>query len=130
VTTVLYDEDCGFCRWSADKLRAWDRRRQLTFASIQSSLGAELLHSVPATERLDSMHAVTPDGRVWSGGKAVRVILAELPGGSALASIAATLPSATDRVYRLVARHRNRLGRLLGQRACSVDPSRTGSLAK
>ena len=23
---VLYDEDCGFCRWSADRLRAWARR--------------------------------------------------------------------------------------------------------
>ncbi len=35
VIAVLYDEDCGFCRWSADKLRAWDTRRRLTFAAIQ-----------------------------------------------------------------------------------------------
>jgi len=130
VITVLYDKDCGFCRWSADKLRVWDTRRGLTFASIQSSRGAELLHPVPVAERLDSMHAVTPDGRVWSGGQAVRVIFDELPGGRALASIAATFPAATERTYRLVARHRNRLGRLLGQRACNVDPSRTGSLSK
>ena len=34
--TVLYDEDCGFCRWSADKLRRWDTRGRLTFAAIQS----------------------------------------------------------------------------------------------
>jgi len=130
VITVLYDEDCGFCRWSADKLRVWDTRGRLTFASIQSARGAELLQALPVAERLDSMHAVTPDGRVWSGGQAVRVILAELPGGRIPASIAATLPGATERIYRLVARHRNRLGRLLGQRACSVDPSRTGSHAK
>jgi predicted DCC family thiol-disulfide oxidoreductase YuxK len=130
VTTVLFDEDCGFCRWSADKLRRWDTRGRLTFAAIQSTKGAELLHAVPATKRLDSMHAVTPDGRVWSGGQAVRVILEELPGGSALASMAARFPGTTEWIYRLVARHRNRLGRLLGQRACSVDPSRTGSLAK
>ena len=128
--TVLYDEDCGFCRWSADKLRVWDTRRGLTFASIQSSRGAELLHPVPVAERLDSMHAVAPDGRVWSRGQAVRVILAELRGGSVLASMAASLPGTTERIYRLVARHRNRLGRLLGQRACNVDPSRTGSLSK
>jgi predicted DCC family thiol-disulfide oxidoreductase YuxK len=68
------------------------------------------------------MHAVTPDGRVWSGGQAVRVIFAELPGGSILASTAAAFPGATDTTYRLVARHRERLGRMLGQRACSVDP--------
>jgi predicted DCC family thiol-disulfide oxidoreductase YuxK len=122
VITVLYDEDCGFCRWSADKLKAWDARRRLTFAAIQSPRGAELLVAVPDAQRLDSMHAVTPDGRVWSGGQAVRVILAELPGGSVLASTAATFPGATDTTYRLVARHRERLGRMLGQRACSVDP--------
>ncbi|TMK15696.1 MAG: aminotransferase class I/II-fold pyridoxal phosphate-dependent enzyme [Actinobacteria bacterium] len=127
MVTVLYDEDCGFCRWSADELRAWDRRRGLTFVSIQNPRGAELLHAVPVAERLDSMHAVTPDGRVWSGGRSVPVILAELPGGSTLASIAATFPGTTEWFYRLVARHRQRLGRLLGQRVCSVDPSREGS---
>jgi len=122
VITVLYDEDCGFCRWSADKLKAWDARRRLTFAAIQSARGAGLLHAVPEAQRLDSMHAVTPDGRVWSGGQAVRVILAELPGGSILASIAASFPGATDTTYRLVVRHREGLGRMLGQRACSADP--------
>jgi predicted DCC family thiol-disulfide oxidoreductase YuxK len=85
---------------------------------------------VPVAERLDSMHAVTSDGRVWSGGQAVRVILAELPGGRTLASMAARFPGMTERMYRLVSRHRNRLGRLLGQRACNVDPSGTGSLTK
>jgi predicted DCC family thiol-disulfide oxidoreductase YuxK len=122
VISVLYDEDCGFCRWSADKLKAWDARRRLTFAAIQSAQGAEVLHAVPEAQRLDSMHALTPDGRVWSGGQAVRVILAELPGGSILASIAAASPGATALTYRLVSRHRERLGRMLGQRACSVDP--------
>ena len=126
MTTVLYDEECGFCRWSADKLTAWDGRRRLTFSPIQSAWGAELLHALPVAERLDSVHAVTPDGRVWSGGQAVRVVLAELPGGRSPASIAATFPGSTERIYRLVARHRNRLGGVLGQRACSVDPSRAG----
>jgi predicted DCC family thiol-disulfide oxidoreductase YuxK len=130
VVAVLYDEDCGFCRWSTDKLRASDTRRRLTFAAIQSPRGAELLQAVPEAERLDSMHAVTPDGRVWSGGQAVRVILAQLPGGSILASIAAALPDATDTIYRLVARHRERLGRMLGQRACSVDPTKGDQPAK
>jgi len=128
VTTVLFDEDCGFCRWSADKLRSWDARRRLTFAAIQSPRGAKLLVAVPEAQRLDSMHAVTPDGRVWSGGQAVRVILAQLQGGSILAAIAAAFPGATGWIYRLVARHRGRLGRLLGKRACNVDPTTGGSL--
>jgi predicted DCC family thiol-disulfide oxidoreductase YuxK len=122
VIAVLYDEDCGFCRWSADRLRAWDTKHRLAFAAIQGPRGAELLVAVPEAQRLDSMHAVTTDGRVWSGGQAVRVILTELPGGSVLASIAAAFPGMTDTTYRLVARHRQQLGRMLGQRACSVDP--------
>ena len=52
-TTVLYDEDCGFCRWTADKLRGWDRRRRLPFAPIQSPRGQALLAAVPPEVRLD-----------------------------------------------------------------------------
>jgi predicted DCC family thiol-disulfide oxidoreductase YuxK len=130
VITVLYDEDCGFCRWSTDKIRAWDTHRRITFAAIQSARGEELLVAVPEAQRLDSMHAVGPDGGVWSGGRAVRVILAELSGGSVPASITAAFPGATDTTYRLVARHRERLGRMLGQRACSVDPTTGDSPAK
>src|SRR5436189_5548695 len=105
MTTVLDDEDCGFCRWSIDKLRAWDRRRRLTFAAIQSARGAELLDAVPVPDRLASMHAVTQDGRVWSAGHAVRVVLADLTGGGILSSIAAAFPGATEWLYWVVVHH-------------------------
>ena len=121
--TVLYDDDCGFCRWSADAIRRWDSRGRLAFASIQGERGNELLRSVPVELRLASMHAVSPDGRVWSGGDAVRVILDVVPGGSVLAKMAATFPDTTDALYRLAARNRERLGSWLGQDACNVDPS-------
>ena len=98
MTTVLYDEDCGFCRWSADKLRVWDTRRQLSFAPIQSERGAELLHAVPVGERLDSMHAVTLDGRVWSGGQAVRAIVAEFGSTLQVAFAEPLNPEAIDQV--------------------------------
>ena len=32
---VLYDADCGFCRWSLGKLLAWDRRRLLRPVALQ-----------------------------------------------------------------------------------------------
>lgn len=122
---VLYDADCGFCRWSADRLKRWDSRGALTFASIQSTNGQELLHAIPERARLDAMHAVTGDGRVWSGGEAVRVLLEALPGGSVAATIAGAFPEASDHAYRFVARHREWLGAWLGQDACDVDPSGT-----
>src|SRR6266536_2095860 len=69
--TVLYDKDCGFCRWSAHAIRRWDGRDSLAFASIQSGRGTRLLHAIRPELRLDSMHVVTADGRIWSGGEAV-----------------------------------------------------------
>lgn len=96
----------------------------LAFAPIQGGVGADLLRAVPQELRLVSMHAVTPDGRVWSGGEAVRVILAELPGGSVLSLVAAAAPELTDRLYRFVAANREVFGAWLGQDRCGGDPSR------
>ena len=104
-------------------MRRLDRHGALAFAPIQDVRGQELLLGVPAELRLDSMHGVTPDGRVWSGGEAVRVILGALPFGTIPSAVAATFPEATDAAYRLVTRHRETLGRWLGRDACSVDPS-------
>ncbi|MGZ4132025.1 MAG: thiol-disulfide oxidoreductase DCC family protein [Actinomycetota bacterium] len=126
---VLYDEDCGFCRWSTDHLRAWDRRHALRFAPIQSAKGQGLLAAIPQEARLDAMHAVTPDGRVWSAGAAVPVILRALPAGSPAAVVTEHVPSLTERAYRTVAARRTRLGALLGRDACAVEPSRAGDPA-
>jgi predicted DCC family thiol-disulfide oxidoreductase YuxK len=96
----------------------------MRFVAIQSEEGARLLASVPPGSRLDAMHAVTPDGRVWTGGDAVPRILEALPGGRPLAVPAAAAPGLTRLLYRAVAGRRDRLGALLGQQACAVDPSR------
>jgi predicted DCC family thiol-disulfide oxidoreductase YuxK len=119
---VLYDGDCGFCRWSADRLRAWDRAGRLAFAPIQTSDG--LLGPVPPEARLATMHAVDTRGRVFSGGAAMSRVLRELPGGGALAAAGACWPDAAEALYGAVAHRRARLGRWLGEGACRVDPSR------
>jgi predicted DCC family thiol-disulfide oxidoreductase YuxK len=121
---VLYDEDCGFCRWSADRLRAWDRRARLRFAPIQGQAGDRLLHDIDPATRLGAMHLVTPDGTVRSGGGALPPLVRQLPFGRPVAAVLAVWPGATDRAYRWVARHRVRLGTMLGQDACAVDPER------
>jgi predicted DCC family thiol-disulfide oxidoreductase YuxK len=125
ITVLLYDDDCGFCRWSAERIRRLDGRRRLAFAAIQGERGGELLRGVPPELRLTTMHAVTADGRVWSGGEAVKVLLHELPLGRPFAALAGAFPDVTDRLYEFVARHRETFGRWLGQDACAVDPGRT-----
>ncbi|HEY6567142.1 MAG TPA: DCC1-like thiol-disulfide oxidoreductase family protein [Actinomycetota bacterium] len=118
---VFYDDDCGFCRWSASRLRVWDRRGALTFSPIQGSEGDRHLGDLDPDRRYASWHIVR-DGRVWSSGAALTEVLRHLPGGTRLSAFTSAFPDLTERAYRLVARHRGTLGHALGQRACSVDP--------
>ena len=121
---LLYDEDCGFCRWSADKVRRWDRDERVRIVPIQSREGDALLGHLDRPARLASAHVVARDGTVHSAGALAEPLLRELPGGRPLAAIAHTFPRTTDRLYRLIARNRVRIGGWLGEDACRVDPSR------
>ncbi len=121
--TVVYDEDCGACRWTAERLRRWDRTERLAFVPIQRA--DDLLRAVPPARRLDAMHAVGTDGRVFTGGAAIPVIARELPAGVPIAWLAAIWPGGTERAYRAIASRRTQIGRWLGQDACAVDPSRS-----
>lgn len=111
---VLYDEDCGFCKWTLNKILAWDRRRRLRPVAIQSEEGQTLLAPVPEEARLDSWHLVAPSGAVRSAGAAAGPLAQLLPGGRPLAILFRTFPGATDRAYRYVAGHRDRFARLVG----------------
>jgi len=126
--TVLYDEDCGFCKWSTSKMLAWDRigrdrQPHLRAASITSEEGALLLASIDPDQRLRSAHAVTSDGRIASAGAMLPVVFRELPLAWPLAALASLSPKLTDRAYFWVVARRFTFGRWLGQDACSVDPS-------
>ena len=121
---VLYDRDCGLCRWSAERLRAWDgRRERLRFLPLQSAEADAYLAHMDRDRRLASMH-VAAAGGLWSAGAAAAPVLRRLPGDRPLAWLAERLPRTTDLAYRMVAARRERLGALLGREACSVDPSR------
>ncbi len=126
--TVLYDEDCGFCKWSLDKILAWDRSHKLRPLPIQSEEGQRLLAAVPEERRLDSWHLAAPSGEVRSAGSAAAPLFDVLPGGRPLAAVARALPGPTERAYRAVSGNRNRLARLLRiDASCQVrrgsDPS-------
>ncbi len=111
---ILYDEDCGFCKWSLDKILAWDRHRALRPVAIQSEEGNRLLASVPEPKRLDSWHLALASGEIQSGGAAARPLARVLPGGRPLALLFERFPSATERAYRFVAEHRDRFARIVG----------------
>lgn len=123
---ILYDEDCGFCRWSLDKILAWDKEKRLRPLPLQSPEADQWVGDMDRDTRYASWHLVTPDGRVYSAGAAAEPLAKLLPGGAPVAVIAGAFPKTTDRIYRWVARNRDRIGERLGTQACSVDPSKRG----
>jgi predicted DCC family thiol-disulfide oxidoreductase YuxK len=114
---VLYDRDCGFCRWSLSWLLRWDRRRSLVPLPLQDPIADRLLADLEPDARMASWHLITPAGERVSGGIAIAPLLGRLPGGSAFGRLFAAFPRATGRGYELVARHRGAVGRLIPARA-------------
>jgi predicted DCC family thiol-disulfide oxidoreductase YuxK len=110
---LLYDRDCGFCRWCLGKVLAWDRRHWLRPVAIQSEEADRLLDGMAEEERLASWHLVGGDGMVRSAGAAFPGLLRLLPGGAPLATLTSRAPRATDRAYRWVAGNRSRWGKLV-----------------
>jgi len=123
-STLLYDADCGFCRWSLAKILRWDTRGRIRPVPLQDPEADELLGDMDEERKMASWHLVTPDGRVYSAGDAVPPLAAALPAGAPVAALARAFPGTTGRVYSWVADHRDQLGRRLGAQACSVDPTR------
>jgi predicted DCC family thiol-disulfide oxidoreductase YuxK len=110
---LLYDADCGFCRWCLARVLAWDRRRALRPVPIQGSEGAQLLAGLDEAARMDSWHLVEAGGRRTSAGAAVAPLARMLPGGGPAARVAERHPEAVERAYRAVVRRRGSLGRLV-----------------
>jgi predicted DCC family thiol-disulfide oxidoreductase YuxK len=116
---ILYDADCGFCRWSLAKILAWDRRGHLRAVALQDPEADALLPGIDSTRRMASWHLVTPDGAIYSAATAFPPLLCLLPGGRPLAAVAGAFPGVTGVAYRWAARNRGGLGRLVRGRTRS-----------
>ena len=115
--TVLYDHDCGFCRWSVGRLLAWDRAGRLRALTIQSAEGQRLLADLAPEQRLASAHAIDASGRRTSGGDALAPVAAVLPGGAPLAALGRRAPGLARAGYRALAGRRALFGRLVSDAA-------------
>ena len=113
---VLYDGDCGFCTWAAGALVAWGGRGRLRAVAIQDAAAGGILQGMTTEARMSSWHLATADGHLYSAGAAAEQLFRVLPGAAPLAWLAHAFAGATERTYRLIARHRGLLGRMLGVR--------------
>src|ERR1700756_5301151 len=78
---LLYDEDCGFCRWSLSWVLRADRRRVVEPLPLGTPEADRLLAHLAPAEREASWHLSAPDDRRWSAGYAAAPLLRLLPGG-------------------------------------------------
>jgi predicted DCC family thiol-disulfide oxidoreductase YuxK len=111
--TVLYDADCGFCKWLLVTLLRRDRGRRLRPIALQTPEAIQLLPDLTPAERMASWHLISPEGERRSGGAAVPELLRMLAGGRLPAAFFARFPRMTDRGYRWVAGHRTQLSKLV-----------------
>ncbi|WP_372790253.1 thiol-disulfide oxidoreductase DCC family protein [Paraconexibacter sp.] len=122
--TVLYDADCGFCRWSVAWLLRHARDGAVAALAIQSSEGRAVLHAagVPPDRALRSAHAIpagAEPGALRSGGDAGPMVAAVLRGplGRAAAMVIRAAPAPLRRAgYSQLAAHRVAAGRLVSAR--------------
>jgi predicted DCC family thiol-disulfide oxidoreductase YuxK len=115
--TVIYDADCGFCKFSLALLLAWDRRGALEILALGSPEADRLLADLTPEQRNSSWHLVDESGRRDSAGAALAPALTLLPGGRGPAALVARVSHVTERGYRWVVDHRGSLGRFVPARA-------------
>jgi len=108
--TVIYDADCGFCRWSLALLLRADRDHRLRPLALGTPEADRLLAPMPRDEQFASWHLIDPGGRRTSAGAGLPTVLRLLPGGRLPADMLARMPALTERGYRWVADHRTTFG--------------------
>lgn len=110
---VLYDADCGFCKWLLSGLLRWDRAERLNPIALQRPEADELLGELTPAERMASWHLISPTGERRSGGAALPPLIRLLPRGRLPATAVGLFPALSERGYRWVAAHRTVLSRVV-----------------
>ena len=112
---LVYDGECGFCERSVRRVLARDPHGALRFAARDSAYGQALLMRHPQLVDVDSLLWVEPafGGReeIFTRFDAVLRTARYIGGASRMLELTRIVPTPIrDAAYRLVARHRHRLG--------------------
>jgi predicted DCC family thiol-disulfide oxidoreductase YuxK len=100
---LLYDADCGLCKFVVARVLELDRRGRFRPLALQDPRAAELLPGMSREERLRSFHVVDRDGTVHSAGDGLALLVPGLE----------RFPRLAAHAYRLIADNRDKLGKLL-----------------
>lgn len=112
--TLLYDAGCRGCRFAARVVARIDRERALAIMPLQDPGADALLAALPDSERLASWRLVAPDRTVAGYGAGLPELLRAMRATRPLGRLLGLVPAgALDAAYRLVARNRGRLAKLV-----------------
>jgi predicted DCC family thiol-disulfide oxidoreductase YuxK len=108
---LFYDGVCGLCDRLVQFVLRRDRRARFRFAALQSDVATQTLgHFGKNPDDLDTVYALTEDGRLLSKSRAIFFVLRALGLPWSLVAAFRVLPAAlTNWFYDRVARNRYRI---------------------
>lgn len=111
---LLYDADCRLCRFAARTAARLAREEELALLPLRDPAAEPLLAPLDEAQRLATWRLARVDGSLAGYGTGVPELLAATRLGRPLARLSRLLPASTlDAAYRLVARNRELIGRLV-----------------
>ena len=108
---LFYDGVCGLCDRLVQFVLRRDRRARFRFAALQSEVATQTLgHFGKNADDLDTMYALTDDGRLLQKGRAILYVTRQLGLPWSLAAVFGILPTVViDWFYNRVAKNRYRI---------------------
>jgi predicted DCC family thiol-disulfide oxidoreductase YuxK len=111
---LLYDADCRICRFAARTVLRLDRDEALALLPLQDREAEPLLASLDEERRLATWRLARLDDSLTGYGAGVPELLRATRLGRPAGRLLGLVPAgALDAAYRLVARNRSRIGRLV-----------------
>src|ERR1700730_15613289 len=110
--TLVYDGDCGICRYWVDYWQGLTGARVI-YRPYQEAAGD--FPAIPLEAFRHAIQLIEPDGKVYSGAAATYRVLRQVPGRGAWWWLYAHVPGfavASERAYAVVARRRGLLNRV------------------
>lgn len=122
--TLFVDRACPMCAREARFMEARDRLGAIRFIDIADPAFDASQHGLDQADVSARMHAIDASGRILTGMEAFRAAYRAIGRGWMIAWTAWPVARPiTDAAYRLFARNRHRLGRLMGRCASGTCPT-------